>query len=187
MRGECLPSPGISLYNGSETGGVPRSAFRCTMSPRTGGRPVTEALACSYIGRCLHPDDYERRDGVVADRTLDMLFDTVRDLATAVYNLRQEVNAGFQRMQGEFENVNGELAQVKGELTQFKEELEQLKRELAQLKGEFQEMRSELRQMNERLDRIEKRLAKLEGESNHAKIRLFDVERELEEIKRLHL
>ncbi|MCL6574544.1 hypothetical protein [Kyrpidia sp.] len=102
----------------------------------------------------------------MADRTLDMLFDTVRDLATAVYNLRQEVNAGFQRMQGEFENVNGELAQ---------------------LKGEFQEMRSELRQMNERLDRIEKRLAKLEGESNHAKIRLFDVERELEEIKRLHL
>lgn len=157
------------------------------MRPRTGGRPVNETSAGSSIGRCLHPDYCERRDEVVADRTLDMLFDTVRDLATAVYNLRQEVNAGFQRMQGELENVNGELAQVKEDLAQVKGELTQVKREVAQLKEEFQEMRSELRQVNERLDRIEKRLAKLEGESNHTKIRLFDVEREVEEIKRLHL
>jgi hypothetical protein len=31
---------------------------------------------------------------------------------------------------------------------------------------------------------VEQRLRKLEGESDHTKIRLFDVERELNEIKR---
>ncbi|QQE80881.1 hypothetical protein [Alicyclobacillus sp. SO9] len=65
----------------------------------------------------------------MADKLLEMMFESVKDLTSAVASMRREINTGFQ-------------------------------------------------EVNRRLDHVEERLTRLEQDSDLAKIKLFNMERD---------
>jgi|GEM_PF-3987371 len=56
----------------------------------------------------------------MADKTLELLFATVNDLAVAVHNMRKEINEGFKRMDERFDHMENEVKLTRTELKKAK-------------------------------------------------------------------